>query len=96
MDSPLIFDATASRPKRAVALIYDLEGFSRFLNQPDVQDYVPQFLNTINRALSTVILGGREFWGDKDEISPLSLQPAHYKFLGMAACVCGSSGQGRR
>jgi class 3 adenylate cyclase len=82
MHSPFAFDATASRPKRAVALIYDLEGFSRFFNQPDVQDYVPQFLNTINRALSIMILGGKTFWGDKEDVSPLSLQPAHYKFLG--------------
>lgn len=82
MNSPVTFDATASRPKHAVALIYDLEGFSRFFNQPDVQDYVPQFLNTVNRALSTMFAGGKEPWKNEAALSPLQLQPAHYKFLG--------------
>src|SRR5689334_2199092 len=82
MHNPFAFDATASRPKHAVAVIYDLEGFSRFFNQPDVQDYVPQFLNAVNAALASQIAGGKSFDGDGTETSPLSMQPAHYKFLG--------------
>lgn len=42
------FTGKASYPRNAVALLYDLEGFSRFFNQPDVQDYVPTFLNHVS------------------------------------------------
>ena len=34
------FELPASRPKQGLVVIYDLEGFSRFFNQPDVQDYM--------------------------------------------------------
>ena len=56
------FDSTASHPKHGIAMIYDLEGFSRFFNQPDVQDYVPKFLNLVSEALSIAIYGGKAYW----------------------------------
>lgn len=80
------FDSTASRPKRGVVLVYDLQGFSRFFNQPDVQDYVPKFLNSVSRAMSVLIHGGDQFWlTNTTALQPLSTRPVHEKFLGDGA-----------
>lgn len=82
----MIFDSTASRPRHGVALIYDLEGFSGFFNQPDVQDYVPKFLNEVSRAISVCISGGDAYWQDSDRKQvALEIQPIHEKFLGDGA-----------
>jgi len=80
------FENTASRPRHALALIYDLEGFSQFFNQPDVQDYVPKFLNRVSEAMGLIISGGDEYWKEDDpgEMDPL-LRPTHEKFLGDGA-----------
>jgi class 3 adenylate cyclase len=76
------FAATASHPKHAVALIYDLEGFSKFFNQPDVHEYVPRFLNHVSEALNRVFLGGEAYWDSRvSQMRPL-LAPIHEKFLG--------------
>jgi len=81
------FDPEASLPKQGVALVYDLEGFSRFFNQPDVNNYVPKFLNKVNEALGTVIFGGEAYWTpDKTTLSPLAT-PVHEKFLGDGALI---------
>ena len=79
------FDSTASRPKRAIALIYDLAGFSQFFNQPDVQDYVPKFLNHISDAISATIFGGQSYWNPTLKTSPPLIAPIHEKFLGDGA-----------
>lgn len=72
----------ASRPKNAVALIYDLEGFSRFFNQPDVQEYVPQFINIVSASIASIINGGDTFWCPSGVQDGALLQPVHEKFLG--------------
>jgi len=80
------FDSTASHPKHGIAMIYDLEGFSRFFNQPDVQDYVPKFLNLVSEALSIAIYGGKAYWLPASEtLSPLPIAPVGEKFLGDGA-----------
>lgn len=79
------FDSTASRPKHAIALIYDLGGFSKFFNQPDVQDYVPRFINHVSKVMSIIFYGGECFW-TTEEGKLASLQsPIHEKFLGDGA-----------
>ena len=84
------FEATASRPKKGLVVIYDLEGFSQFFNQPDVQDYVPKFLNRVNDAIGRIIYGGAQYWLPS-ELKPtvtrsaLTALPAHEKFLGDGA-----------
>jgi len=67
-------------------LIYDLEGFSRFFNQPDVQDYVPRFLNHVSDAVGACLYGGTQYWLsiNKDMSCPTCL-PVHEKFLGDGA-----------
>lgn len=84
------FEATASRPKQGLVVIYDLEGFSQFFNQPDVQDYVPKYLNRVNDAIGRTIYGGVQYWlptelGPKAIHPALSALPAHEKFLGDGA-----------
>jgi class 3 adenylate cyclase len=78
------FTSKASYPKNAVALLYDLEGFSRFFNQPDVQDYVPTFLNHVSAAVGVNLFGGEAYWANA-EIVPLELEVAHEKFTGDGA-----------
>jgi class 3 adenylate cyclase len=79
------FDSQASRPRHGVALVYDLEGFSKFFNQPDVQHYVPDFLNHINEALSGVFSGKNNYWEGDEEDSGSLLHPVHEKSLGDGA-----------
>lgn len=76
------FARTASHPKHAIALIYDLEGFSKFFNQPDVHEYVPRFLNHVSEALNRVFLGGASHWLPKPQPMQALLAPVHEKFLG--------------
>ena len=86
------FDSTASHPKHGIAMIYDLEGFSRFFNQPDVQDYVPKFLNLVSEALSIAIYGGKAYWlPTAENLEPLATAPVHENFWATAPCTSGSS-----
>jgi class 3 adenylate cyclase len=68
-----------------VALLYDLEGFTRFFNQPDVQDYVPVFLNHISEAVGINLFGGHAYWAHNAPIDPLEVEVAHEKFMGDGA-----------
>jgi class 3 adenylate cyclase len=86
MSGTIQFDSTASRPKNGLALIYDLEGFSKFYNQPDVQDYIPKYLNEVGQVISTIIYGGDSYWKPETKtVSSLSPAPIHEKFLGDGA-----------
>jgi class 3 adenylate cyclase len=83
--STFSFTGRASYPKNAVALLYDLEGFSRFFNQPDVQDYVPAFLNHVSAAMGVNLFGGEAYWAHNATIDPLEIEVAHEKFTGDGA-----------
>jgi len=88
--STINFDSTASRPKNGLVLIYDLEGFSKFFNQPDVQDYVPRFINEVSHCISVNIFGGEDYWSHKQNHRPKGLNGEgitliHEKFLGDGA-----------
>jgi len=83
--STFSFTGKASFPKNAVALLYDLEGFSRFFNQPDVQDYVPTFLNHVSAAMGVNLFGGEAYWANYATIDPLEIEVAHEKFTGDGA-----------
>ena len=73
-------------PKNSVAFIYDLEGFSRFFNQPDVQDYVPKFLNHVSEAVGICLFKGTSYWmGEEEDFPPLGLRVVHEKFMGDGA-----------
>lgn len=79
------FKGTASLPQQGIAVIFDLEGFSKFFSQPDVQEYVPKFLNIVLDAIEICFNGGTEYW--KEKASNYSPLPAavHSKFLGDGA-----------
>jgi class 3 adenylate cyclase len=85
LNSTFSFTDKASFPKNAVALLYDLEGFTRFFNQPDVQDYVPAFLNHISAAMGVNLFGGLAYWAHNATIDPLEVEVAHEKFTGDGA-----------
>ena len=76
------FASRAGRPVHGVAMLYDLEGFSKFFNQPDVQDYVPKFLNHVSQAVSIAIFGGSAYWLPTPRTYTSLLAPIHEKFLG--------------
>lgn len=80
------FAGKASHPKNALALIYDLEGFSKLFNQPDVQDYVPIFLNHISNAIGKCLFGGLDYWTNRPQkMTPLPIRVTHEKFMGDGA-----------
>lgn len=78
------FKPEASRAREGIAVIFDIAGFSSFFNQPDVHNYIPQYLNHIIKCVEISLFGGKNFWrGDKAEnIPPLPVIPVHQKFLG--------------
>jgi class 3 adenylate cyclase len=79
------FNPVASMPEKALIMVFDLEGFSKFFNQPDVNDYVPKYLNTIFNAINLCIDGGDAYWRfkalRKNNYEPLP-KPIHTKYLG--------------
>lgn len=79
------FDTKASRPKHAIVVIYDITGFSKFLNQPDVHEYAPRFLNHISKVMSIIIFGGNRYWEKDLEGWEALPPPVHEKFLGDGA-----------
>jgi class 3 adenylate cyclase len=76
------FKAQASPPINAVAVIFDLEGFSRFFNQPDAQIYVGAFINRVFGAVEKAIVGGPVFWKPSEIIDSLPVTVAQAKFMG--------------
>jgi class 3 adenylate cyclase len=95
------FQSKSSRTKKAVILVCDLEGFTRFANRPDVNRYIPLFLNRISRALQTVIYGGEAYWmpsrePSTQELKPLTIAPVHEKFLGDGALYIWALPEGPR
>lgn len=80
-----MFASHAKAPQNAIALIFDLEGFSRFFNQPDISDYLPAFLNAIFGAVETCITGGSTYWEEDEELPALKLRVAQRKFMGDGA-----------
>jgi class 3 adenylate cyclase len=80
------FKPYASSPMNGIAVIYDLAGFSKFFNQPDVHMYVPIYLNYISDFVERAFFGGDAFWVKKKNLlSALSILPVHRKFLGDGA-----------
>jgi class 3 adenylate cyclase len=69
----------------ALALIYDLAGFTAFANRPDAAQWVSMFLNHVSRAVQTVIYGGNAYWLDDPQSYEPLLKPVHQKFLGDGA-----------
>lgn len=81
----ITFEPRAGNPINALVLIFDLGGFSRFFSQPDVQQYVPKYLNKIFNCVTIVIHGGTNWWAEKPiRLGPLQ-SPIHQKFLGDGA-----------
>jgi class 3 adenylate cyclase len=78
------FESTAKPPQQALAVIFDLEGFSSFFAQPDVQTYMPRYLNRIFECLNIVFQGGTAYWIQNEKYPALGA-PDHAKFLGDGA-----------
>lgn len=80
------FEYRASRPKRAIVLFFDLGGFSNFLNQPDVHEYVPRYINRVMEAMAICFFGGTDYWVPKpSEERALAISPIHEKYVGDGA-----------
>ena len=74
---------TPSKP--AMALVYDLAGFTAFANRPDASPWISEFINHVSRAMQTIIYGGNAYWLDEPETYEPLPKPAHQKFLGDGA-----------
>jgi len=83
------FKPKASLPKQAIVVLFDLEGFSKFFSQPDVQDYVPKYINIVLNTVNISLNGGEAYYLLDKEGKPkkLSALPKviHSKFLGDGA-----------
>jgi class 3 adenylate cyclase len=79
------FKLLAAAPTTGVALIFDLANFSKFFNQPDIQEYVTKFLNFIFEALEIAFYGGHAYYSSSETLSSLEYEPVHEKFLGDGA-----------
>jgi class 3 adenylate cyclase len=66
----------------AFAMIYDLEAFSRFANQPDAARYVPRVLNIVTSIISDTIRGGSVWWESTARDWPKIDGLLQRKFLG--------------
>jgi class 3 adenylate cyclase len=80
------FKSNASPPFNSISLLFDLEGFSGFFGQHDVQGYISQYLNLIIDAVGRTFEGGTLYWdfdrqGNPFNAAPLP-NPIHRKFLG--------------
>lgn len=66
-------------------MIFDLEGFSKFFSQPDVQDYVSKYINIVLEAVEVTYKGGTAYWNPKENTPNVYTKlpaPIHSKFLG--------------
>jgi class 3 adenylate cyclase len=88
------FAPEASPPIKAVVVMADLEGFSRFFSQPDVHLYVPRFLNHIFSALNLSFEGGIIPWLDRKEATRGFPRPIHSKFQGDGALYIWEQNEG--
>lgn len=80
---------------QGIALVFDVEGFVTFFNQPWAKSSVPQYLDLVFSAITTELFGGTRFWGDMDRVKPF-IRPVHQKYLGdgMLYIWTPPSGQG--
>lgn len=75
------FRPDSTHETTALSLVFDLQGFAAFFNQPLARDYVADYLDHVFRAVSIWLFGGRPFWGVDVRIGSL-MRPSHQKFLG--------------
>lgn len=81
--STIRFRPSSTATQTGLVLIYDLEGFSLFFNQPDAPRYVPLFLNHVSSAIESIIFGGHAYWAPAGEQDLTALsKPIHEKFVG--------------
>jgi len=87
MAQTISFGINSAARHMALALVYDLEGFSKFVNQPDVDLFVPRFFNHVSSAIATVIYGGFPYWLPEEEREEWGefREPVHEKYLGDGA-----------
>jgi len=94
------FQGEASRAKHGLVMIFDLEGFSQFFNQPDVQSYITNYLNRIFECISISMEGGTAYWAidekNAGKLRPLSVLPSHVKFMGDGALYIWTPAKGAK
>lgn len=80
---PFLFEEVSEvKSKDCVVLVYDFEGFTRFLSVPDIQRHISTYLNFIDQQVRKAILGGTFVFGEKQKMTPLAFSILHEKFLG--------------
>ena len=77
----LRFEPEVTEKVLGIALVFDLQGFSAFFNQPWAKSSTPRYLDLVFSAVTTELFGGRRFWGDKASVGHFP-HPVHQKFLG--------------
>ncbi|MGC4099769.1 hypothetical protein [Ferruginibacter sp.] len=74
----------AERASVGLALIFDISGFTKFFNKPDIHYYMTNYINQIINCVEITIWGGNDFWTTEtpQEIDALEIKPIMRKFLG--------------
>ena len=80
-----IFKTKTKPPKKCLVLIFDLENSSSFFSHPDVQSYIPKFLNYVFDCMSVLINGGKAYWDENHKQYKPFAEPRAWKFLGDGA-----------
>lgn len=80
------FHTKGTPGREAVVVAFDLEGFSQFFTQQDVQLHAPDFLNVVLDAFHAIFRPGRPYWireGVEVENPIQNLpEPTFVKFMG--------------
>ena len=67
-----------------IVVIYDIMGFTRFFNQPDVYNYAPRYLNAIGGVISDLLEAREADWLSENPYGPHRWDEhlLHRKFMG--------------
>lgn len=74
----------AERATVGLALVFDISGFTKFFNKPDIHYYMTEYINQIIDCVEINIWGGTDFWTEAvaEEMPALKIKPFMRKFLG--------------
>lgn len=68
---------------KGLCLIFDISGFTRFSNIPNVNSYLVDYINHVIECVEVNIYGGEDYWNNGDhKTTALQHFPSLSKFLG--------------
>ncbi|MDQ1591499.1 MAG: hypothetical protein QOG71_2126 [Pyrinomonadaceae bacterium] len=81
------FETTIPSRFEALVLIFDLEGFTQFCTKPQIERYIPRFLNRVFHLISSALVIDDSFNEARLRFPLGGALPVHIKFLGDGALL---------